>query len=80
MEVENKDNKTSKNPYAAFNGCCLRKGAQEEWKVGQYNENPLIIIRYADVLLMYAESLIELDRLTTASSTPSTMYAQEPMA
>ena len=63
VEVENKDNKTSKNPYAAFNGCCLRKGAQEEWKVGQYNENPLIIIRYADVLLMYAESLIELDRI-----------------
>lgn len=30
VEVENKDNKTSKNPYAAFNGCCLRKGAQEE--------------------------------------------------
>ncbi len=63
MEVDNKDNKTSKNPYAAFNGCCLRKGAQEEWKVGQYNENPLIIIRYADVLLMYAKSLIELDRI-----------------
>jgi starch-binding outer membrane protein, SusD/RagB family len=63
VEVTNKDNKTKKNPYAPYNGCCLRKGAQEEWRTGQYNENPITIIRYADVLLMYAEALIELDRI-----------------
>ena len=61
-EVKNKDTKTNDN-YAPYNGCCLRKGAQEEWRTGLYNDNPQIIIRYADVLLMYAESKIELNQI-----------------
>lgn len=60
--VKNKDTKPNDN-YAAYNSCCLRKGAQMEWRTGQYNENPESIIRYADVLLMYAESKIELGEI-----------------
>lgn len=60
-EVKNKDTKAN-DVYAAYNGCCLRKGAQPEWRDGLYNENPQIIIRYADVLLMYAESMNELGK------------------
>lgn len=50
--------------YAAPTGTCLRKGAQDEWRTGKnVSENPTIIIRYADVLLMYAEAKIELGEL-----------------
>ena len=57
-EVKNKDTKAV-DVYAAYNGCCLRKGAQDEWRELQVNENPQIMVRYADVLLMWAESRIE---------------------
>lgn len=59
-EVKNKDTKSNDN-YAPYCGTCLRKGAQDEWRNGQYSENPEIIIRYADVLLMYAEAKIEMN-------------------
>lgn len=58
--VTNRDIKPN-NQYAAFNSACLRKGGRTEWREGLYNENPDIIIRYADVLLMYAEAKIELN-------------------
>ena len=61
-EVKNKDTKTNDN-YAPYSGTCLRKGAQDEWRNGQYSENPEIIIRYADVILMYAEAKIEMNEI-----------------
>lgn len=64
VSVTNKDNKTSKNPWASFASTCLRKGAQDDWTTnGFFNDNPIIIIRYADILLMYAEAKIELNEI-----------------
>lgn len=62
-EVTNKDARSSKNPYCAYNCMQLRKGVQPEWTEQLKTENPIIIVRYADVLLMYAESKIELDEI-----------------
>lgn len=60
--VKNKDTRAN-DQYAAYCGTCLRKGAQEEWRTLQMNENPWIMIRYADVLLMYAEAKCELNEI-----------------
>lgn len=60
--VDNKDNKIV-DVYAPYNGCCIRKGAQQEWRDLQKNENPIVICRYADVLLMYAEAKMELNEI-----------------
>ena len=62
-EVTNKDARSSKNPYCAYNCMQLRKGVQPEWTEQLKTENPIIIVRYADVLLMYAEAKIELDEI-----------------
>ncbi len=62
VEVKNKDTKANDN-YAPYNGCCIRKGVQDEWRSGLYNENPIVLCRYADVLLMYAESKMELNQI-----------------
>lgn len=48
--------------FAAFNGLAWKKGVDEDWK--DYITDPdLIVIRYADVLLMYAEAKIELNQI-----------------
>lgn len=47
--------------YAAFNGMCLRKGVDEEWTDDFATDAGVMIMRYADVLLMYAEAKIELN-------------------
>jgi hypothetical protein len=60
--VKNKDCK-SVDQYASYNSCCLRKGSQSTWNTTLANDNPTIIIRYADVLLMYAEAKIELNQI-----------------
>lgn len=60
IAVKNKDSKINDN-YAPYNGCCIRKGAQMEWRTSQQNENPVVLCRYADVLLMYAEAKMELN-------------------
>lgn len=56
--VKNKDTKANDN-YAPYNGCCIRKGVQTEWRTLLRNDNPQILVRYADILLMYAEAKIE---------------------
>lgn len=61
-KVSNKDCLTV-DVYAPRNGCALRKGAQPEWATTLQNDNPVIIIRYADVMLMYAEAQIELGEI-----------------
>lgn len=58
-EIKNLDTR-SIGPYASFNGLSLKKGITEDYI--DYKTDPdLIIVRYADVLLMYAEAKIELD-------------------
>ena len=48
--------------FASFNGLAWKKGVDEDWK--DYLTDPdLIVIRYADVLLMYAEAKIELNQI-----------------
>ncbi|MBO8444261.1 MAG: RagB/SusD family nutrient uptake outer membrane protein [Bacteroidetes bacterium] len=62
--ITNKDSKGGSDATnAAYNGCCLRKGAQDEWRERLYNDNPVMLMRYADVLLMYAEAKIELGEI-----------------
>lgn len=46
--------------FASFNGLLLKKGVDADWLTKYAAENDKIIMRYADVLLMYAEAKIEL--------------------
>src|SRR5690606_9777157 len=50
-------------PFASFNGLLLKKGVDEDWLPNFTAENDKIIVRYADVLLMYAEAKIELGEI-----------------
>ena len=62
--IANKDSKGgSDSKNCSYNGCCLKKGAQADWRLRLYNDNPIILMRYADVLLMYAEAKIELNQI-----------------
>lgn len=58
--VTNNDSKAS-DQYASYNGLMLRKGIDEDWTDDYYANNDKLIMRFADVLLMYAESKIELN-------------------
>jgi len=58
----NHDTRTNKS-FASFNGLLWKKGLDEVWKNPSTAENNHIVIRYADVLLMYAESKIELNQI-----------------
>ena len=59
-KVTNKDSKAG-DTYASYNGLILRKGIDGDWNDDLNAENDKIILRYADVLLMYAEAKIELN-------------------
>jgi hypothetical protein len=50
------------NQYAPFNGLVWKKFVDDEW-VSQLAENDVMIMRFADVLLMYAEAKIELNEI-----------------
>lgn len=59
----NNDTRINKQ-YASFNGLAWKKGIDESWMDNGYTaENPQIVMRYADVLLMYAEAKIELGEI-----------------
>lgn len=60
-----KNNDTRANAqYASFNGLVWKKGIDETWLQNGKDADPdYIIIRYADVLLMYAEAKIELNKI-----------------
>lgn len=50
--------------FASFNGLVWKKGIDETWLENGMDVDPdKIIIRYADVLLMYAEAKIELNQI-----------------
>lgn len=60
-----KNNDTRKNAtYASFNGLVWKKGIDASCQQNSYNIDPdKVIVRYADVLLMYAEAKIELNQI-----------------
>ncbi len=61
--VSNKDSR-GVFQYASFNGLLWKKGVDESWtENGRKSEPTQIIIRYADVLLMYAEAKIEMNEI-----------------
>jgi hypothetical protein len=50
--------------FASFNGLVWKKGIDDSWlQNGRQIEPEQIIIRYADILLMYAEAKIELNEI-----------------
>lgn len=49
--------------YASYNGLVWKKGIDEDWADDNRTDPDKIIIRYADVLLMYAEAKIELGEI-----------------
>ncbi len=61
LMVENRDSQLV-NQHASWNGMCLKKTADEEWF--DLDSDPSVhIMRYGDVLLMYAEAKIELNQI-----------------
>lgn len=61
--VTNNDSRVNAQ-YASFNALVWKKGVNESWMQNGYKIDPdQIIIRYADVLLMYAEAKIELGKI-----------------
>ena len=54
----NNDTRSNKQ-YASYNGMIWRKWVDEDWSDDRKADNDKFIIRYADVLLMYAEASIE---------------------
>ncbi|QNL48174.1 RagB/SusD family nutrient uptake outer membrane protein [Olivibacter sp. SDN3] len=61
--VENRDNRAIA-PFASYTGLLWKKGVDEDWLQNSWQAEPdQIIIRYADVLLMYAEAKTELGEI-----------------
>lgn len=62
-KVDNKDTR-SVAQYASYNGLLWKKGIDADWLLNSWKIEPdKIIIRFADVLLMYAEAKIELNEI-----------------
>jgi len=50
--------------YASFNGLIWKKGIDESWMDNGFTVAPdMIVIRYAEILLTYAEAMIELNKI-----------------
>lgn len=49
--------------FASFNGLALKKGVDETWVDDYLDDSDIIMMRYADVLLMYAEAKVELGEI-----------------
>jgi len=61
-QVKNNDSKiVSKD--CSYNGLILKKFVDEEWVDDRLTDTPMRIVRYADVLLMYAESKMEMGEI-----------------
>ena len=64
-QVKNNDSK----PVAkdcSYNGMILKKHVDEEWPDDLLTDAPIRIIRYGDVLLMYAEAMMEMGKADQA--------------
>jgi hypothetical protein len=71
-KVVNNDSRTYKiegnsNQYASYNGLVLNKMVDNDWLSPFEAENDKIILRYADILLMYAEAKIELNDIDAST-------------
>lgn len=64
-KVANKDTR-SVDQFAAYNGLALKKWVDEDW-LDNKAEFEIIIMRYADVLLMYAEARAELNEVDASA-------------
>ncbi|WP_025763602.1 RagB/SusD family nutrient uptake outer membrane protein [Dyadobacter tibetensis] len=64
--VANKDTR-SVDTYASYNGLSLRKWVDEDWSDNNETDFDIIVMRYADVLLMFAEAKIELGEIDDAT-------------
>lgn len=63
QQVANNDNRAVAQ-YASFNGLVWNKGVDNDWLLNSWRAEPdNIIIRYADILLIYAEAKIELNEI-----------------
>ena len=61
--IKNNDTRAN-NQYASYNGLIWKKGMDESCLENSYKIEPdQIIIRYADILLIYAEAKIELNEI-----------------
>jgi hypothetical protein len=60
--VSNKDTR-SVDQFASYNGLALKKGVDADWSDDKMSDFDIRIMRYADVLLMYAEAKIELNEI-----------------
>ena len=58
--VNNNDSRGVSN-FASYSGFLWKKGIEQSWADTRLADPNIIILRYADVLLMYAEALIELN-------------------
>ncbi|WP_163325432.1 RagB/SusD family nutrient uptake outer membrane protein [Draconibacterium mangrovi] len=58
--VKNNDTRANAQ-YASYNGLIWKKRVDEDWSDDYKTDGDIIIMRYADVLLMYAEAKIELN-------------------
>ena len=58
-----RNNQDATNPYATFSGYCWRKYTVESKEYIKETEINIILIRYAEILLMYAEAKNELGQM-----------------
>ena len=65
LKVTNNDTRANA-AFASFNGLMWKKGIDEDWSDDYRAENEIFIMRYADVLLMYAEAKTELGEIDQA--------------
>jgi hypothetical protein len=49
--------------FASFNGLMLKKGVDQDWLINFQADDDMMVLRYADVLLMYAEAKMELGEI-----------------
>jgi hypothetical protein len=63
-KVANKDNKGAANPFASFTGYLWKKSIDDS-QLANINKVDLdqIVLRYAEILLIYAEAKIELNQI-----------------
>ncbi|RQO76675.1 RagB/SusD family nutrient uptake outer membrane protein [Pedobacter sp. KBW01] len=50
-------------PFASFTGFLFKKGVEQSWSDTHIEDNDAIIVRFAEMLLTYAEAKIELGQL-----------------
>lgn len=58
--VNNNDSRGVSN-FASYTGFLWKKGVEQSWADTRKADNNIIILRYADILLMHAEALIQLN-------------------